>query len=709
MSKHQQKKAPLTAPEDCLKEFQIEVLPTCPAILIKDENKLFTLPMKQMNVQVEINFSTVFVHITGVWRRKGNNLEEAACMFVLPGRGIVTKFQVKRGEKSLSSMVVPNYASFCNGKNAMGNEEQTKKGGVIGDSTEHVEYIPDLFRAPISGVAAGEDIEVQVWYVESLEQKRGKYRLLIPLQFPKSAVIGGDVENALKITVMVNAVNKPDLKFGCGSGHELHPSKRLEDDVAVFEVSRMSRTFEGGAEFSVDFSFVYAFDSESVHASCIFAPHSNAPGDYQALDSPESNKGNFVIMVSPPATLQARYARRLVFLLDRSGSMTGRPYSDATRALKAAIENLGSSDSFTVCAFDHTQEFFSRQLIVPSEASLRQIMAWAAALAPKGGATDIQAPLTQAIDILKEDAASRHAISHVVLITDGCVSSERDMVRLTHLLVQTMPLRIFTVAIGSYANWMFLKMLARVGRGLCEVVSKKDTIFNQICDFMDRLQQPVLTDIEINMGNMTVLDQFPELPPDLSMGYAVVVSGEFDGEMASSISVSGKDANGQIVELTVTPKASTTVPVHKMLLSQKLDSLAALLWLEEEPEEMMARLVDLSCQWSVPTPYTSLVVYQEKARMSKSQSSLLGDEMQSDVDDVKCKTEIKTPIWKDKKKMVAIGVVTGAVIGTLAFSFGNMAATVGNASGFDSVDIGGGDGCCDCDCDGCEVGDCLAC
>ena len=49
------------------------------------------------------------------------------------------------------------------------------------------------------------------------------------------------------------------------------------------------------------------------------------------------------------------FSRSIVFLLDRSGSMTGKPLQYARQALDRALAELGPSDQVNIIAYDHEQ------------------------------------------------------------------------------------------------------------------------------------------------------------------------------------------------------------------------------------------------------------------------------------------------------------------------------------------------------------------
>jgi len=71
--------------------------------------------------------------------------------------------------------------------------------------------------------------------------------------------------------------------------------------------------------------------------------------------------------------------------------------------------------------------------------------------------------------------------------------------------------------------------------------------------------------------------------------------------------------------------------------------------------------------------------------------------------------------YRNPKTLAALAVGNAVLIGAAAFSFGDVAASIGNlpvigalGDGFDGLIDGSCCGDCACDCD-CDCGDCLAC
>ena len=96
-----------------------------------------------------------------------------------------------------------------------------------------------------------------------------------------------------------------------------------------------------------DFELSYSVKSEKIRAHCI-----------REEDIDDPNSGSLCLFITPPASLSTTFGRAFFFLLDRSGSMIGEPFPEATRALNRALDRLRPSDQFNVCAFDHRQNYY---------------------------------------------------------------------------------------------------------------------------------------------------------------------------------------------------------------------------------------------------------------------------------------------------------------------------------------------------------------
>jgi uncharacterized protein with von Willebrand factor type A (vWA) domain len=110
-----------------------------------------------------------------------------------------------------------------------------------------------------------------------------------------------------------------------------------------------------------------------------------------------------------------------VFLVDRSGSMTGAPMDSANEALITGLKSLTPNDKFNIVAFDNLQEYLSKEgLVEASPEAIQGAIAWVASHCTARGTTDIMTPLQESLDMLARSGATG-SVPFVFLITDGAV------------------------------------------------------------------------------------------------------------------------------------------------------------------------------------------------------------------------------------------------------------------------------------------------
>src|SRR5207244_9621964 len=129
-------------------------------------------------------------------------------------------------------------------------------------------------------------------------------------------------------------------------------------------------------------------------------------------------------------------------------------------------------------------------------------------------------PLGQAVKQLSTADAGRDRV--LVLLTDGQVGNEDQILR--HLGKRVAGLRIFTLGIDQAVNEAFLKRLATLGGGFCEVVESEDRLDEVMRRLHSRIGTPVLTGLKLEEAGFRIEPQatVPARLPDLFAGAALL-------------------------------------------------------------------------------------------------------------------------------------------------------------------------------------------
>jgi Ca-activated chloride channel family protein len=179
------------------------------------------------------------------------------------------------------------------------------------------------------------------------------------------------------------------------------------------------------------------------------------------------------------------------FLIDRSGSMQGAKWTKTCEALLAFVKLLGDRDRVWITLFETGwRDYAEAPLRAPDvlrDKGFRDLVKLGT-----GGGTELR---PAAEHVLKEiDTHSPEGSATVVIITDGQVGNERDLLKLFR---REPGLAVHTFGIDTAVNDAFLKALARQQNGGCWLQTPEDDIAGTVAGLADRLRRPVITHLEV--------------------------------------------------------------------------------------------------------------------------------------------------------------------------------------------------------------------
>lgn len=328
-----------------------------------------------------------------------------------------------------------------------------------------------------------------------------------------------------------------------------------------------------------------------------------------ALASPPiaAQPGHVQIAIIPDAVLaEPTRPRDIVFVVDRSGSMSGWKFIQVQHALMSIIDQLAPEDRFHLIAFDE------RTHAIPAPGQMETALPFQRSKAvsaieqlfPRGG-TEMEVPLTRAIDLLSKHRQPGRD-PWLVLITDGRPWEEDAL--LHQLAPKLDGLQLFLPGLGPQVSERFMTRLAIEGGGQYEQADSLGELEHSLEKLHELLTPPVLSDVKVRATGITLHQgEFaPMRARKLVSGKPLIIHGRFSGDTESdaSIRVTGIARDGS----SWSKKVDLRVGYHPSL---------GLIWARErlfDLEEVWARtrsvhtqnaIIDCSKHYNVPSAFTA--------------------------------------------------------------------------------------------------------
>lgn len=254
-----------------------------------------------------------------------------------------------------------------------------------------------------------------------------------------------------------------------------------------------------------------------------------------------------VTIQAPAAHAPARPPLSVAVVIDRSGSMSGEPLTNAKAAADRLVDMLDERDAFTIIAYSSTDEVITGITRATPDAKQRAHQAIEAMWAH--GGTCISCGINEgASELMRTPIAS--GLERMVLISDGQANEgiyNRD--DLAQLAANTAAhgVSITAVGVGVDFDEMTMMRLARVGHGNYDYVENTATLADMFAQELGGLTQTVAADLRLEIeesASTRVIDAYGY--PLLREGGSLVVpvadlrAGE-ERKVVLRVMVSGND------------------------------------------------------------------------------------------------------------------------------------------------------------------------
>jgi Ca-activated chloride channel family protein len=438
-----------------------------------------------------------------------------------------------------------------------------------------------VFPIPAKG-----DVKIKIVYEEILEYDAGLVEYRHPLKCE-----GNRTKKVGQVSLAVHIESDVPIKSLYSPTHEIDKEIRTDEATCGFELNDEVP--------DRDFVLYYTVSEDDVGLNLL----THRPGD---------DDGYFMMLLSPGklGDPDKIIAKDIVFVLDKSGSMKGEKIEQAKGALAYCINGLNNSDRFDIVVFSTNVTSYSGGLVKASRGEKRKALDFIDDIEARGG-TDVNEALMTALDMPKSKKPRM-----IVFLTDGLPTvGETDVHRiLANLSDRNDSVRIFPFGVGYDVNTLLLDQISFDHRGAVDYIKPEEDIEVKISRFYDKVSNPVLSDIGLDVRGIELSDVYPRQLPDLFDGTQLVVLGRYRGRGSKSITLTGHvgDETKRLVYEGAFKRRETGFSfIPRMWANRKIAYLLSEIKLHGAEEELVDEIIELSLEHGIITPYTSYLILEE--------------------------------------------------------------------------------------------------
>ncbi len=501
-------------------------------VVVPNQPRVVPVPLEHTEVKASIAGYIGSVNVKQQYHNPFDVKIEATYVFPLPDDAAVNDFVMTIGDRTIRGIIRER-------EEARKLYEQARAQGHTASLLQQER--PNIFMQKVANIEPGKRIDIDITYYHTLAYDDGWYEWIFPMTVgprynPPGSTDGvgaaprsGPGQTAQATEVQYLAPNER-------SGHDIALEVDIEAGVVIEDLICRSHAIER-REYSQSRTIVSLSPSDSI-PNKDFVLRYRVAGDRvkTGFVTHRTDHGSyFTFMMYPPSSLQdlERGPVELVFVLDCSGSMRGRPIEQAKLAIERGLSHLRPEDSFQIIRFSNNASQLGPRPLAATPENIERGKAYLRSLNGSGG-TQMVEGIKAALDFPHDD----NRLRFVVFATDGFIGNEKQILGAmsTHLRES----RIFSFGVGSAPNRYLMDRMASLGRGVAAYLSLNDSPVDAMDRFFERVSHPALSDISIDWNAFGATQVYPAKAPDLFVGRPVIFTGKLDSSHKNELHLTGR-------------------------------------------------------------------------------------------------------------------------------------------------------------------------
>ena len=552
------------------------------------------LPVKSIKIDTKIEGQVATTYVEQVFRNDTPHTLEGTYFFPIPESASIVEFAI-----------------WENGKKLVGEVRTREEARRIYDEIVRRQKDPglleyagkDLFQASIFPIPGNSDKKLELKYSQVLKAESGTVSYRYPLGtgrnlWRNSAGMetqrpSGPAQKFGQVSGRVEIVGRQALRNIYSPSHKIDVSNKGERTATV--------SFET-ADNDSDFQLFYGLSNDDFGMSLL--TH-REPG----------KDGYFLLMLSPRDDVSERELvnKDIVFVLDTSGSMADEGKMEkAKNALLFGVRTLRDGDRFNIINFAGQEHLMEKGLLSANAEGKRRGEEFVKKLSPTGG-TNINDSL---IASMKQfDKSDRPKM--LVFMTDGnptvgVTDAEKIIANLKTAKDKDIDIRMFPFGFGYDVNTALLDRIGTENFGISDYVQPKEDLEVKVSNFFARVSSPVLSDIEIDLGDVQTDFVYPRKVTDLFKGMQIAMIGRYKNSSdLKNIAIllrgkTGSEARSfNFTGLDFPERNDNNEFLPRLWASRRVGWLIEEIRRNGESKELRDEVAELGTRYGIVTPYTS--------------------------------------------------------------------------------------------------------
>uniref|UniRef100_A0AAZ3PTP0 Inter-alpha-trypsin inhibitor heavy chain H3 n=1 Tax=Oncorhynchus tshawytscha TaxID=74940 RepID=A0AAZ3PTP0_ONCTS len=574
------------------------------------------LKVEVYSVKVACKVASRFAHtvITSSALNKANSSQEVFFEVDLPKTAFITNFSMEIEGQTYTGEVKEKEKAKKQYQKAVSTGQTA---GLVKASGRKMEK----FSVSVN-IAANSNVTFILTYEELLQRKLGQYEIMTQVK-PKQLVQHFEVCRCLHTYT-------PKQHFF----HHLDSSvlcliNLVHAHISFCPTMDQQRKCPGCDGTLIDGDFVIKYDVNRAETL----------GDIQIVN------GYFVHFFAPPDL--PRVPKNVVFVIDRSGSMSGNKMHQTREAMLTILNDLHEDDYFGIVTFDHHISTWKGSLTKATTGNVSEAKGFVKGIQHSGCESYVfngNVVTHTGRNYSQANKFTERSVSMIILLTDGMPNSGVSSTPQIQENVRDAMggnMSLFCLGFGNDVDYSFLDVMSRQNQGLARRIYEGSDATVQLQGFYEEVASPLLSEVDLHYPDNLVNSLTTSHYKQLFNGSEIVVAGRLTDNSLDNFLVE-VFAKGFEEDFIVKGQASAQewdilYPEQEYIFGDFTERLWAYLTIQqllskketgtaEEKGNATAQALEMSLQYSFVTPLTSMVVTKPKTE-EEQEEPLIADKL----------------------------------------------------------------------------------